>query len=66
MARLIVESPTAVWTGTEMIIWGGVFDTTGASAGGKYNPARITGHRQALLMGLLVEKVTRLYGLALK
>jgi N-acetylneuraminic acid mutarotase len=33
------KSPTAVWTGTEMIIWGGVFDTTGASAGGKYNPA---------------------------
>ena len=40
MARLMVEkSPTAVWTGTEMIIWGGVFDTTGASAGGRYNPA---------------------------
>jgi N-acetylneuraminic acid mutarotase len=33
------KSPTAVWTGTEMIIWGGVFDTTGASAGGRYNPA---------------------------
>ena len=22
-----------------MIIWGGVFDTTGASAGGRYDPA---------------------------
>ena len=33
------KSPRAVWTGTEMIIWGGVFDTTGASAGGRYNPA---------------------------
>lgn len=33
------RSPTAVWTGTEMIIWGGAFDTTGTSTGGRYNPA---------------------------
>src|SRR5262245_14231629 len=33
------KSPTAVWTGVEMIVWGGAFDTTGARAGGRYNPA---------------------------
>ena len=60
------KSPTAVWTGAEMIIWGGVFDTTGASAGGKYNPATDSWTPTALLMSLLVEKVTPLSGLALK
>jgi N-acetylneuraminic acid mutarotase len=33
------KSPTAVWTGSEMIVWGGVFGSTGARAGGRYNPA---------------------------
>src|SRR5206468_1921081 len=32
------EAHTAVWTGTEMIIWGGRYDGTG----GRYNPATDT------------------------
>jgi N-acetylneuraminic acid mutarotase len=30
---------TAVWTGTEMIVWGGKFDLTRLRNGGRYNPA---------------------------
>jgi len=29
------DSHTAIWTGNEMIIWGGVFD----ASGGRYNPS---------------------------
>ena len=31
-------SHTAVWSGTEMIIWGGVNDLYGLNTGGRYNP----------------------------
>jgi len=30
---------TAVWTGSEMIVWGGAFQNTPFSTGGRYNPA---------------------------
>jgi N-acetylneuraminic acid mutarotase len=30
---------TAVWTGSEMIVWGGAFQNTPLSTGGRYNPA---------------------------
>ncbi len=31
---------TAVWTGTEMIVWGGTYDSyTGLNTGGRYNPS---------------------------
>ncbi len=30
---------TAVWTGTEMLVWGGFPDTLGPSHGGRYHPA---------------------------
>ena len=30
---------TAVWTGTEMVVWGGSNDTIALNTGGKYNPA---------------------------
>ena len=30
---------TAVWTGTEMIIWGGVNNGVGVNSGGRYNPS---------------------------
>jgi N-acetylneuraminic acid mutarotase len=30
---------TAVWTGTEMIVWGGGSDNTNLNAGGRYNPS---------------------------
>jgi hypothetical protein len=34
------RSATAVWTGTEMIVWGGTDDgSTGLNTGGRYNPA---------------------------
>jgi N-acetylneuraminic acid mutarotase len=32
-------SHTAVWTGTEMIVWGGGYDNTNLNTGGRYNPA---------------------------
>jgi N-acetylneuraminic acid mutarotase len=33
------ERHTAVWTGTEMIVWGGNYDvTSGPGTGGRYNP----------------------------
>jgi N-acetylneuraminic acid mutarotase len=32
-------SHTTVWTGTEMIVWGGVTDTGYLNTGGRYNPA---------------------------
>jgi len=41
----IVDAPqprclhTAVWTGSEMIVWGGEFGASYPSAGGRYNPA---------------------------
>jgi hypothetical protein len=33
--------PTAVWTGTEMIVWGGTYDFRGTcfNTGGRYNPS---------------------------
>src|SRR5260370_4992465 len=30
---------TAIWTGTEMIVWGGYSDNLGFNTGGKYNPS---------------------------
>jgi N-acetylneuraminic acid mutarotase len=33
---------TAVWTGTEMIVWGGALNTVEISTGGRYNPASLT------------------------
>jgi len=33
---------TAVWTGTEMIVWGGGSDGYGLNTGGRYNPATDT------------------------
>jgi N-acetylneuraminic acid mutarotase len=33
---------TAVWTGTEMIIWGGVWEDTVRITGGRYNPSTDT------------------------
>ena len=32
-------SPTAVWTGSEVIIWGGAYGEFGTDTGGRYNPA---------------------------
>jgi N-acetylneuraminic acid mutarotase len=32
------ESHTAVWTGTEMIVWGGQYGNYGFKTGGRYNP----------------------------
>ena len=39
------EHPTAVWTGSEMIVWGGLGNVIGGvfNTGGRYNPARICG-----------------------
>ncbi len=36
------ESHTAVWTGTEMILWGGYDSFTYLNTGGRYNPATDT------------------------
>jgi len=38
------RSPTAVWTGTFMIVWGGVLDAqpNSTNTGGRYNPATNT------------------------
>ncbi len=36
------ESNTTVWTGTEMIVWGGLADGYGLNRGGRYNPATDT------------------------
>src|SRR5262249_36712954 len=33
------QGHTAVWTGTEMIVWGGVSVTTWENTGGRYNPS---------------------------
>jgi N-acetylneuraminic acid mutarotase len=33
---------TAVWTGAEMIVWGGVGGITGVNTGGRYNPSSDT------------------------
>ena len=46
------EYHTAVWTGTEMIIWGGYDGTksTGVTTGGRYNPQ--TNTWQATIRGL--------------
>jgi N-acetylneuraminic acid mutarotase len=33
---------TAVWTGTEMIVWGGGYDNTNLNTGARYNPATDT------------------------
>ena len=30
---------TAVWTGSEMIVWGGLGDSGDANTGGRYNPS---------------------------
>ena len=32
------QKHTAVWTGTEMLVWGGVSNTTYYANGGRYNP----------------------------
>src|SRR4029077_9391068 len=33
---------TAVWTGSEMIVWGGIGNSVGLDTGGKYNPSTDT------------------------
>jgi hypothetical protein len=33
------EQHTAVWTGTDMIVWGGADDTSWFNTGGRYNPS---------------------------
>src|SRR5262249_36622940 len=33
------DSHTAVWTGSEMIVWGGFGDTSTLNTGGRYNPS---------------------------
>jgi N-acetylneuraminic acid mutarotase len=35
-------SPATVWTGSEMIVWGGAYGIVGADTGGRYNPATDT------------------------
>jgi len=46
MARSVVPDPrgyaTAVWTGSEMIVWGGLSETTPLGTGGRYDPATDT------------------------
>ena len=40
MRRLAEPNHTAVWTGSEMIVWGGYGENgTPMNSGGKYNPA---------------------------
>lgn len=34
--------PLAVWTGTELIVWGGYLGLTNSNTGGRYNPANDT------------------------
>jgi len=36
------EYPTAIWTGTEMIVWGGRNNSGPLNSGGRYNPATDT------------------------
>ena len=56
---------TAVWTGTEMIVWGGC-DSTAASRrlAADTIRARIVGLRPALAARLLRATITRQFGLA--
>ena len=50
-----------VWTGSEMIIWGGS-NGTGLNTGGRYDPVPIPGQRQALSTRRPGEGVTPWYG----
>ena len=37
--RLSLSGHTAVWTGSEMIVWGGIEFSLYLNTGGRYNPA---------------------------
>ena len=59
-------SHTAVWTGTEMIVWGGWNGTNSFNTGEDTIPARIVGQAQVPLARPLREAIIQQCGLALK
>ena len=62
------DDHTAVWTGTEMIVWGGAYTgATGTQTPARdITPAQTVGRRQALSMRRRAGRVTPPSGLALK
>jgi hypothetical protein len=58
--------PTAVWTGTEMIVWGGINGSGILNTGGRYSPSTDSWVLQARTMRLARDGDTRRCGLALK
>ena len=56
----------AVWTGSEMIVWGGGIPGTPLTPAGDTIPAQIVGQPQAQPTRPLPETVTRRFGLAVK
>ena len=57
---------TAIWTGTEMIVWGGYSDNLGFNTGGKYNPSTDSWTVTRPPTHLLRDGATRQFGLAMK
>jgi hypothetical protein len=57
---------TAVWTGSEMIVWGGHDSWNHATRAGDTIPARTPGHRRAPPTRLLADTITRQCGPAVR
>ena len=60
------DSHTAIWTGSEMIIWGGYDGFDALNTGGRYDPATNTWAVVIPPARPLREKGIPLYGLAVK
>ena len=60
------ELHTAVWTGTEMIVWGGLRAVGVFNAGGRYNPSTDTWTPTSIDNAPLLERDIPQFGLAPK
>jgi hypothetical protein len=57
---------TAIWTGSEMILWGGWNDQDFFNTGGSYNPGKDSWIATSMTNVPMVDSSTRRCGLAMK
>ena len=66
MRPLAADDHTAVWTGNEMIVWGGDDGSNFVNTGSRYDPRPTVGQPRTLLAHPLADSFTRQSGAAVK